>query len=81
MSEVRNASQLTKEIKQTREQFGDVVEQLVAKTDIKRRVSEQTGQLKNVVADDSRRRLVALVAAGVFGLIAGTLLLRWLADR
>jgi hypothetical protein len=39
-----NVADLTREIKQTRQALGDAVQQLAAKTDVKRLASEQAGQ-------------------------------------
>jgi hypothetical protein len=39
-----NVADLTKEIKQTRQALGDAVQQLTAKTDVKRLASEQASQ-------------------------------------
>jgi prophage DNA circulation protein len=43
--------QLKQEIERTREQLGETVEALVAKTDVKARAKERAGQLSQVVKD------------------------------
>jgi ABC-type transporter Mla subunit MlaD len=73
--------ELTKEIDETRQQLGDVVEQLAAKTDVKGRVTAQLGQLKDSLPDEAAQSRMALAAAAVFAVIACILLLRWRADR
>ena len=73
--------ELTREIDETRQQLGDVVEQLAAKTDVKARASAQLGHAKESLADESAQRRIALAAAAVFAVTACILLLRWRADR
>jgi len=65
--------QLTEEIEQTREQLGETVDQLVAKTDVKARARDRTSQ----VTASFRRRPVPLVAATAAAVVAWIVILRW----
>jgi hypothetical protein len=64
--------ELTVEIERTREQLGQTVEALVAKTDVKARAAQATATVRQAAG---RRRVPILVAAGAV-LAAGWLLLR-----
>ncbi|HUC56994.1 MAG TPA: DUF3618 domain-containing protein [Streptosporangiaceae bacterium] len=80
----KSTGQLTEEIGRTRQELGDAVQQLVAKTDVKRQLTEKAGQLRGTATARARQvrpPAVAAVAAGVFGVIALVLLMRWRADR
>ncbi len=87
-----STEQLEREITETRQQLGDAVQQLAAKTDVKQQLTRQAGKLRGSVTRNARqaagrvniddpRPMVAMVAAGVFAVIACVLLVRWRADR
>jgi type VI protein secretion system component VasF len=87
-----NTEDLEREIGRTREQLGDAVQQLAAKTDVKQQLARQAGQLRGTVTrtakqaagrarDDASRPVIAAIAAGVFAAIACVLLVRWRAGR
>ncbi len=77
--------QLTQQIRQTRDELGSAVNELAAKSDVKQRFADETGQLKaavagranqfkEAVAGDSQQRLL-LVLAAAFAVLAGVLLI------
>jgi hypothetical protein len=88
-----NAEELAAEIKETREQLGNAVQQLTAKTDVKRFVSEEAGHQverlraganqarAQLAAHPDQQRKVALAATGVFAVIAAVLLYQWRSHR
>jgi type VI protein secretion system component VasF len=88
-----STDQLTDEIGRTRQQLGDAVQQLAAKTDVKQQLAKQAGQVRDTAtrkaketarqlgSDDRLPVVVSAAAAGVFAVIAFVLLMRWRADR
>jgi hypothetical protein len=63
-------AQLAQEIKLTRQQLGDAVQQLAAEADVRWQHGKRVGQ-----------RAIAIAAAGAFAAIACVLLVRWRAGR
>jgi hypothetical protein len=71
-----NVRVLRQEIEQAREQLGETVERLVAKTDVKARARDQAAALAAKAVDGTRERRVELrAAAGV--LVAVGVALWW----
>jgi hypothetical protein len=81
-----DTEQVTAEIKRTRQQLGDAVQQLAARADVKRQLAAKAARVRGEVAGRvagrvSGRQVAAVAAAGLFGVIAWVLLARWRADR
>ena len=66
MSDIRNPDVIRQEISETREELGEAVEELAAKTNVKARAREKLTELRHAAAqlpDRARERPAVTVAA------------------
>jgi hypothetical protein len=64
----RSPEEIRADIKQTREELGDTVEELAAKTDVKAKAQEKADEIKQT-ASDKRVPIIAGVAIVVVAII------------
>ncbi len=70
----RSPDEIRADIKQTREELGDTVEQLAAKTDVKARAQAKADEVKQTASE--KRVPIAAIGAGVALAVVAIVLIR-----